>query len=185
MIMPTVGWSERGIIMEHVLHALIGDLSAPAVSAVKAATLFITATVLFRLTGRRHLADFAPFDWLVTAAAGAIVGRAATAPDTSWLSATAALVSLLATHALLTRLRLIPRLRCVIDPPQQILVRDGVIVEDNVRRCGLTAADLHAILRQHGHCNTDRIHLAIFEAQGVVSIFVRDESFGERCGTSS
>jgi len=170
--------------MEHVLHALIGDLSALADSVVKTAALFLTATVLFRLTGRRHLADFAPFDWLMTAAAGAIVGRAATAPDTSWLSATAALVSLLATHALLARLRLIPRLQRVIDPPQRILIQDGVIIKDNVRRCGLTAADLDAVLRQRGHGTADGIFLAIFEARGAVSIFTRDESFGDRSATS-
>jgi len=171
--------------MNHVLHALIGDLSALTGNAVKAAALFLTAAVLFRLTGRRNLADFAPFDWLVTAAAGAIVGRAATAADTSWLSASVALVSLLATHALLARLRLVPRLQRVIDPPQRILIRDGGIIEDNVRRCGLTPADLHAVLRQHGHRDTDRIHLAIFEAKGAVSIFLSDESPGQRCATSS
>lgn len=171
--------------MEHVLHALIGDLPALAGNAVKAAALFLTATVLFRLTGRRNLADFAPFDWLVTAAAGAIVGRTATAPDTSWLSATVALVSLLATHALLARLRLVPRLQRVIDPPQRILIRDGTILENNVRRCGLTADDLDAILRQHGHRDADRIHLAIFETKGTVSIFLRDGSFGEGCATLS
>ena len=171
--------------MEHVLHALIGDLSTLAGNAVKAVALFLAATALFRLSGRRNLADFAPFDWLVTAAAGAIVGRSATAPDTSWLSATVALVSLLTTHALLARLRLFPRLQRMIDPPQRILIRDGLIIENNVRRCGLTAADLDAILRQHGHRDANRIHLAIFETKGTVSIFLRDGSAGERCAPSS
>jgi uncharacterized membrane protein YcaP (DUF421 family) len=73
--------------------------------------LFVTAAVLFRFTERRTLAEFAPFDWIAAVAAGAIGGRAATASDTSWLSATAALIAVLITHALLAGLRFIPSLR--------------------------------------------------------------------------
>ena len=33
-----------------------------------------------------------------------------------------------------------------------------------------TLADLEAVLRQHGHANPDRIHLAILEAKGAISV---------------
>lgn len=167
------------MIMDPILHALIGDVSALTGNAVKASTLFLTAAVLFRLTGRRNLADFAPFDWIATAAAGAIVGRAATATDTSWLSASVALISLLVTHALLARLRFFPRLRRVIDPPQRILIRNGEVIERNLSRCGLTPADLQSLLRQRGHCDPNRVRLAIFEAKGAVSIFSADDALGQ------
>ncbi|MGH3643668.1 MAG: DUF421 domain-containing protein [Mycobacterium sp.] len=163
--------------MDRILHALIGDLSVLPDNAIKASTLFITAAVLFRFTERRTLADFAPIDWITAAAAGAIVGRAATATDTSWLSASIALVSLLTTHALLARLRFIPSLRRLIDPPPRILIRDGKVNHRNVRRCGLTTADLQALLRQHGHRNTDRVHLAVFEARGAISVLSANDGF--------
>lgn len=139
-------------------------------ASVKALTLFLTAIVLFRFTERRTLAEFAPFDWIAAVATGAIVGRSATATDTSWLTATAALVSLLLAHAALARLRLIPRFQKIIDPPLQVLIRDGRIDVRNLRRCGLSTADLHAVLRQHGHCDIDSIHLAIFESKGAISV---------------
>jgi uncharacterized membrane protein YcaP (DUF421 family) len=97
--------------VERLLHALIGDLPSALDGVIKTAALFVTAAVPFRFTERRTLAEFAPFDWIAAVAAGAIVGRAATASDTSWLSATAALIALLITHALLARLRFIPSLR--------------------------------------------------------------------------
>jgi uncharacterized membrane protein YcaP (DUF421 family) len=161
--------------MNSVLHALIGDLSALTGNAVKTSALFLTAALLFRFTGRHKLSDFTTFDWIATAAAGAIVGRAATATDTSWLSASVALVSLLVTRAALARLRFIPRLRRVIDPPQRILIRNGTVLEHNVRRCGLTPADLQALLRQHGHRNPDRVQLAVFEAMGAFSVLSADD----------
>lgn len=170
--------------MDQILHALIGDLSELPGNAVKASTLFITAALLFRLAERRALAGFAPIDWIAAAAAGAIVGRAATATDTSWLSASVALGSLLITHAFMARLRFIPGMRRVIDPPARILIRDGKVIERNVRRCGLTQTDLRALLRQHGHRNPDRVQLALFEAKGVVSVLSADDAAREQCAPS-
>ena len=42
-----------------------------------------------------------------------------------------------------------------------------------LRRCGLTGADLAAILRQHGHQGPHDVHLAIFEVKGAVSVLPR------------
>jgi uncharacterized membrane protein YcaP (DUF421 family) len=75
-----------------ILRVLIGDSHGIVGIAVNTSALFVTAANLFRLTEWRTLAEFAPFDWIAAVAAGAIVGRAATATDTSWLSGTVALV---------------------------------------------------------------------------------------------
>lgn len=160
--------------MDRILHALIGGPLGSLDAAVKASALFLTAAILFRFLERRTLAEFAPFDWIAAVAAGAIVGRAATASDSSWLSATAALISLLAAHAVLARLRFIPGIRRIIDPPLKVLIRNGHVDRRNLRRCGLTTADLEAVLRQHGHERSDGIHLAIFEAKGAISILLAD-----------
>jgi uncharacterized membrane protein YcaP (DUF421 family) len=105
--------------VDRVLHVLIGDMGSVPDAAVKTTALFVTAALLFRFTERRTLAEFAPFDWIAAVAAGSIVGRAATASDTSWLAATTALLCLLLSHALLARLRFVPRLRRLIDHPPQ------------------------------------------------------------------
>jgi uncharacterized membrane protein YcaP (DUF421 family) len=162
--------------VERIFHALIGDPPGAFDAAIKTSTLFLTAAVLFRFTERRTLAEFAPFDWIAAVAAGAIVGRAATASDTSWLNATVALLCLLGTHGVLARLRFIPGIRRFIDPPLKVLIRNGRIDRRNLRRCGLTITDLEAVLRQHGHESAERIHLAIFEAKGAISILLTNGS---------
>ena len=156
--------------MADIVHLLIGDGHSVTDAAVKTSALFLTATVVFRLTARRPMAEFAPFDWIAAVATGAIVGRSATATDTSWLAATAALISLLLTHSALARLRFLPAVRKLIDPPLHVLIRDGSVDRRNLRRCGLTTADLQSALRQHGQCNADNVHLAVFEAKGAISI---------------
>lgn len=162
--------------MSHPGRALIGDLAAVPDAALKTTALFVTAALLLRFTPRRTLAEFAPFDWIAAVAAGSIVGRAATATDTSWLVATTALVCLLITHAALARLRFVPRLRRLLDPPTKVLIRDGAVHHHNLRRCGLTHADLQAVLRQHGFERPEGIHLAIFEAKGVISVLGTHQS---------
>jgi uncharacterized membrane protein YcaP (DUF421 family) len=158
--------------VDRIFHVLIGNPTGAVDAAIKTSALFLTAAILFRFMERRTLAEFAPFDWIAAVAAGAIVGWAATASDTSWFDATAALICLLITHAVLARLRFIPWIRRFIDPPLKVLIRDGNVDRRNLRRCGLTAADLEAVLRQHGHKNSDRIHLAVFEAKGAISILM-------------
>jgi uncharacterized membrane protein YcaP (DUF421 family) len=158
----------------HIVHVLIGDGHSVADAAVKTSALFLTATMVFRLIAGRTLAEFVPFDWIAAVASGAIVGRAATATDTSWLAATVALISLLLTHSVLARLRFVPAVRRLIDAPLHVLIRDGCIDRRSLRRCGLTSADLQAVLRQHGQCNVDNVHLAVFEAKGAISIVSAD-----------
>ncbi|CPR10272.1 hypothetical protein BN971_01785 [Mycobacterium bohemicum DSM 44277] len=142
-----------------------------AFAALKALALFLTALTAFRLTLRRTIAEFTPFDWVTAVAVGAVVGRTATAPHTSWFTGTAVLIALIAAHDTVARLRFIPWVSRLVDPPVRVLIREGEIDRRNLKRCRLTQADLDAILRQHGHRTPDEIRLALFETKGVVSVF--------------
>ena len=150
---------------------LVDGWRPAAFAALKALALFFTAVAAFRLTLRRTIAEFTPFDWVTAVAVGAVVGRTATAADTSWLTGAAALLALIAAHDIVARLRFVPWLRRLVDPPVRVLIRDGQLDETNLRRCGLTREDLDAILRQHGHQTPADVRLAVFETKGVVSVF--------------
>ncbi|MFG1932672.1 DUF421 domain-containing protein [Mycobacterium sp. NPDC048908] len=170
--------------MNRLVHALIGDLPTVADVAIKTSALFVTAAILFRFTQRRTLAEFAPFDWIAAVAAGAIVGRAATATDTAWLQATTALLCVLGAHAVIARLRLIPAMCRFVDPPLMVLIKDGEVNRRTLRRCGLTTADLEAVLREHGHLDADGIHLAILEAKGAISVVGAEPASRIRTGAT-
>lgn len=157
--------------MTDLLPALVGGWRPAACAAVKALALFLTAAAAFRFTLRRTIAEFTPFDWVTAVAVGAIVGRTATAAHTSWLTGTAALLTLIAAHDIVARLRFIPWVRRLVDPPVRVLIRDGHIDQSTLKRCRLTEQDLNAILRQHGHRTAADVSLALFETKGVVSVF--------------
>lgn len=155
-----------------------------AYAALKAFALFATAVTAFRLVLRRTIAEFTPFDWVTAVAIGAIVGRTATAADTSWCTGTAALLALIAAHDLVARLRFVPWVRRLVDPPVRVLISDGEVDEANPKRCRLTHGDLEAILRQHGQRAPEGVRLAVFETKGVVAVFADAEPPGadERSG---
>lgn len=167
---------KSGDEMRDLLLQLVDGWRPAAYAALKAIALFITAATAFRLTLRRTLAEFTPFDWVTAVAIGAVVGRTATAAGTSWLTGSAALLALIAAHDIVARLRFIPWVRRLVDPPVRVLVRDGQLDQANLRRCGLTREDLDAILRQHGHLTPTDVHLALFETRGVVSVLTDAKS---------
>lgn len=159
--------------MHDFLLQLFNGWRPAGYAAAKALALFLTAVAAFRRTQRRTIAEFTPFDWVTAVAVGSIVGRTATAADTSWFTGTAALLTLLAVHDLVARLRFIPWVRRLVDPPVRVLISDGEVHDANLKRCRLTRGDLDAILRQHGHRTLSDVRLAIFETKGVVSVFTR------------
>ncbi len=151
-------------------QVLFGDWRGALHAVVKVVALFATAAVALRLTERRTLAEFAPFDWAAAVAVGAIIGRTATASDSSWLVGAAAIVALLLAHSALSWARFLPAFARWFDPPLRVLVQDGRVDRRQLRRCRMTQADLEQVLRQHGHAGPDGIHLAVFETKGTVSI---------------
>lgn len=82
---------------------------------------------------------------------------------------------ILMTHALLTQLRHWRLFRRLIDPQVLLLIRDGVVDRRNLQRCGMTAADLDAALRQHGYATAAEVSLAVSEARGGVSVLTRPD----------
>ena len=161
-----------------MLHELFAGWQTPLFTVAKSLALFLTAAVAFRFAQRRTIAEFTPFDWVTAVAVGAIVGRVATAADTSWSTGAAALLTLLAAHGVTARLRFFGWFRRLVDPPVRVLVRDGAVDNANLKRAGITRSDLDAILRQHGYRDAADVELALYEAKGSVSVFARRSRSG-------
>ncbi len=157
----------------HILQqAFIGDWHRSLVAAIKAPALLIVAVAAYRVSGRRVTSGLTPVDWLAGAASGAIIGRTATASDASWLTGTAALVTLLITHAAITRLRAVAPTG-QLDPPPRILIRDGVPDDLALGRAAVTAADLACITRRAGSDGPPTSMTVVQEASGSISVLRR------------
>ena len=135
--------------------------------------LYITAVACFRIGERRTLAEMSAFDFIAAVAAGAIVGRVPNAHDAGYLTGAATLITVLLAHRLTARLRYRPLFARLIDHPPRLLVADGKVLDDQLRRTGLTRKDLYALLRQQGVDELASVRFVVFEQRGQVSVVRR------------
>ena len=164
--------------MEH----LIGGSGQIGWVAVKALLLYLTAVFGFRLGERRTLAQMSPFDFVAAVVVGAIIGRVPNAEGTSYLAGAATLVTILVAHRFITRLRSVPHIGRFIEHPPRVLVANGEIRDDELRRSGLTRADLYAELRQQGVGDLVEVGYVIFEQRGQLSVIRRPDKDGQPAG---
>lgn len=149
---------------------LVGNSYTLGAIAGKTVLLVLTALLGLRVTERRALAHLRPFDVVTMVALGAVVGREATATSASYLQGAVAIVTLLALHQLLSRLRYLPGLRRVSEHRVRVIVREGRLDNHQLRVCGLVPTDVLAAMRVRGLGDLSEARLVIYEADGSFTV---------------
>lgn len=149
---------------------LIGGVSGLGWVAVKAALLFAVAVIGLRLGERRTLAQLGAFDFAAAVAFGTIIGRTATAADTSFATGATALVTLLVAHRVVAFLRRRGRAAWVIDHPPRVLMAHGELLGRELARAGLTPADVYGLLRQRGIADPAQVGYLLYETKGNITV---------------
>src|ERR1700678_3444549 len=148
------------------MSELIGGAGGVGWVAAKAVLLFAVAVIGLRLGERRTLAQLGAFDFAVAVAIGSIIGRTVTASDTSFLPGAVALATPLAVHRPVALLPRHSRIVRAVDHPPMVLVARGAVQERELARAGLTVADVHALLRQHGVEDLTEVGYLLYETRG-------------------
>jgi uncharacterized membrane protein YcaP (DUF421 family) len=157
---------------------LIGGASGLGWVALKAVLLFTVAVIGLRLGERRTLAQLSAFDFTVAVAIGAIIGRGATASDTSFATSAIALVTLLVAHRVVAIGRRHSRVVRLIDHPPRVLVARGELQGRELARAGLTAADVYGLLRENGVGDLGQVGYLLYETRGAVTVIGADREPG-------
>jgi uncharacterized membrane protein YcaP (DUF421 family) len=74
----------------------------------------------------------------------------------------------------------VPAFQTLIHPPPLLLVRNGRLLRDNMRREMVTNEELWSALRMHGIESLDDVRKAYMEGDGKVSVFPRKGRAGPR-----
>jgi uncharacterized membrane protein YcaP (DUF421 family) len=141
---------------------------------LRALVVFLFLWVVTRAVGRSTLGELSTFELLLYVTMGDLVQQGVTQQDYSVTGAVLAV----STFALLT-LALswfqwrFPRSRDLITGRPTLVVRDGELEEDNMRRQRLSLADLLVAAREQGIRRTADIEFAVLEANGRISFFTR------------
>jgi uncharacterized membrane protein YcaP (DUF421 family) len=148
--------------------------------------IFIRATVIFwaiyvivRLLGKRELAQLTPFELLVLIATGDLIQQGVTHNDFSMTAAIIAVAtfgfwaSLLSWGTFLSR-----RAEALFDGMPSVLVRDGEVIDGNLRRDRVTMAELESEMRLAGIAHLRDVAWAIVEPKGRISFIKRNGGGG-------
>jgi uncharacterized membrane protein YcaP (DUF421 family) len=154
---------------------IIGNWAQLGAAAGKAALMYGVALLGLRLGERRTLAQWSLIDFVTAVAVGAIVGRTAIAGRQSFVTGAAALLTLLALHRLASLARFRQGPRKLLDHRVRVLAHDGKLRPDQLRRCGLTPADVHAHLRQRGVFDLAELRYLLYETKGGLTVVRYDD----------
>lgn len=143
---------------------------------LRASVTFAALYLLLRLLGKREIGQLTPFELVVIVVMGDLVQQGVTHNDFS-LTGSILAIATFAFWALVMSWAtyLSPRLEALLDGRPQVIIRDGALIEANLRRDRITRAEVEAEMRLAGIAHMDQVAWAILETQGKISFIRKDE----------
>jgi uncharacterized membrane protein YcaP (DUF421 family) len=138
---------------------------------VRGFVVYAFLIILLRITGKRQVGQLAPFDLVLLLVLSNAVQNSMNAGDNSLvgglISATTLVVVNYAVGLATFRSK---RLEAIIEGRPELLIHNGKLFPDVMRRAHLTQHELHAALRQAGCACVEEVHSAILENSGAISV---------------
>jgi uncharacterized membrane protein YcaP (DUF421 family) len=146
---------------------------------VRSVVVYVFLLVLLRLTGKRQVGQLAPFDLVLLLVLSNAVQNSMNGGDNSLLGGLISAVTLVALNFVVGYATFrSKRLETIIEGRPQVLIHNGQIFEDVMRKVQLTHHELNGALRQSGCACAADVHLAILENNGSISVVPRKVTFG-------
>ena len=138
---------------------------------IRATVVFLVVFMITRIVGRRELSSLEPFDVILLVVLGDLVQQGITQSDQSVTGTVIVIstISLLSVAVGWVSFRS-ARVRLVTEGEPIILVRDGQLIERNLRRERLTRGDLEEEARKQQVDSLEQVRWAILEDGGAISI---------------
>ena len=137
---------------------------------VRGLAVYLLLLVMVRLSGRRTVGQFTPFDLLVVMLLSEAVSNSLSGGDESLVGGLICAATLVAINALIavstTRSKTMSKM---VDGSAVLIGRDGKFFEDVMRRCRLSDGDVEEALREHD-CPRSEMKCAFLEADGEITI---------------
>ena len=145
--------------------------------AFKAVFIFLILMIVVRLIGKRGQQDISPMQQILMIALGSAAGDAMLYPEIPLSYATLILIGVtLLTVGLEWSAERSRSIRDYLESRPRILVKDGVVDYDALRKERTTRRELFSELRMKGASSLSQVDVAILEVTGDVSVFLNDRT---------
>jgi uncharacterized membrane protein YcaP (DUF421 family) len=141
-------------------------------SVLRAAAIYGFLLLIFRLTGKRSLAQITAFDFVLLLIIGEATQQALLGDDFSVVNAYIVIGTLMCLElGLSLAKRWWPRLDLILDSTPLVVVENGRLLEDRILHERIDLNDVLAAARErHGLERLDQIKYAVLERSGGISI---------------
>jgi uncharacterized membrane protein YcaP (DUF421 family) len=134
---------------------------------------FLIASI--RISGKRTLAQLNAFDFIVTVALGSTLATILLTSDVAFVEGIVALSLLLLLQAVVAfAAAMSRRIRKLTTAAPTLLLRNGAIDEDALRRQRVARADVEQAVRQSGAGDLSSVAAVVMESNGKLSVISRD-----------
>jgi uncharacterized membrane protein YcaP (DUF421 family) len=130
-----------------------------------------TLVLFLRLSGKRTLAKLNAFDFVVTVALGSTLATVLLSSDVAFAEGALGLGLLVALqYVVASASRRLPALRRLVKSEPQVIVRNGAVLHDVMRKERLNLEEVHQALRQSGVADIGDVAAVVLETDGSFSV---------------
>lgn len=138
---------------------------------LRGAIVFVSVLVMLRVTGKRQVGEFTPFDLVLLLLISEAASPSLTNGDNSWTGAMIVIATLLGLNALIGRLATRSRrFDRWLEGRPRFLIRRGRVQYGVLRRESISKNDLMAAIRAEGCERPSQVEYAILETSGRISV---------------
>lgn len=153
----------------------MADIFLPEISilekVLRSAVIYIFLLLAFRFAGKREVGQLTPFDLIVLLIISNVVQNAVIGDDTSLGGGLIGAVTILALNYAVVELTYWSKpMRRLLETQPSLLIFNGRILDENLRRERITLDDLLSALREHGLVEPASVRFAVLEENGKISV---------------
>lgn len=138
---------------------------------VSALSVYIFIIAAIRITGRKELSQLSVIDLVFILLISNAVQNAMVGPDTTLLGGLLAAATLFAANFILKELIFrFKKVDKIIQGQELMLVYEGVLNKENMRKARISTEELGEALREHGVSDVSQVNLAVLEVDGNISV---------------
>jgi len=146
---------------------------------LRGVVVYVFLLVFLRLTGKRQTGQYAPFDLVLLLILSNAVQNSMNAGDNSLVGGLISATTLIGCHVVLAQLTFrFAAMERLIDGTPQVLVQQGQVNTDLMRKELLSTDDLEAALRGSGCLHLHEVERATIETNGQITVVLRRRSGG-------
>ena len=147
-------------------------------SIIRAVAIYVILLLIFRISGKRSLAQITTFDFVLLLVISEATQQAMLGDDFSMTNAALAILTLVGLDVGLSILQhRFPRFGKVIDSVPLVLVSDGELQRSQMDKMRISEDDIiEAAREKQGLERMDQIKYAVLERTGAISIVPRQQS---------